>query len=154
VVSSTFSTDTTITVVGSTVASGDKTFYYGPFASRQTFIIAGTFPSAATTDLSKTWYNEDAIYVISADLVVKTAGSGTGSTVVDINDDGTTMFTTKPTLTTTGTTDRDNVSDNPTTAVAQYSAITIDVDSVTATTAPVDGYIDLFYYPVSLTSRT
>lgn len=155
VVSSSFSTNTTVNVVGSALASGDKNFYYNQlqYASKETFIIAGTFPNSATTDISKTFYVPEDIYVLSADLRVKTAGTGTGSNVVDINDDGTTKFTTKPTVT-TGTSDLDNVADNPTTAVAKESLITVDVDSITATTAPVDGYIDLFYYPTSLVSRT
>ena len=153
VISSSFSTNTTLTIIGSTVEAGDKTFYYGPKANKETFIIAGTFPSAATTNLSKTFIPEAPIYVLGADLVVDTAGSGTGSTVVDINDDGTTMFTTKPTLTTTGTTDLNNVSDAPATAVAASSLITVDVDSVTATTAPSNGYVALYYYPVDMRYR-
>lgn len=150
VISSSYGTNTvTVSIVGDSLTAGFTAMKYAiPKAQVETFIIAGTFPSAATTDLSKSWIPAEDVYVLSADLIVKTAGSGTGSTVVDINDDGTTKFTTKPTLTTTGTSDLDNVADNPSTAVAGGSIVTIDVDSVTATSAPTDGYVKVYYYPV------
>lgn len=110
----------------------------------QVFIIAGTFPSAATTNLSKTWFAPFDLTLTRIDLYVCTAGSGTGSTVVDVNLNGTTVCaSTKPTLTTTETSD---LSITPsTTAVSAGDAITIDVDSVTATTAPSDGYVYIWY---------
>jgi len=150
VISSSFSTDTTITIVGSTVEAGDKTFYYGPFASKETFIIPGTL--AAGTDMSKTWYAPEAVYPLSVDARVKTAGT-TNSTLFDVNDDGTTIIGTKPTILTTATADLDNVVTAPTTPIAINSLVTVDIDSV-STTAPVEAYIYLFYYPVSLISRT
>jgi len=150
VISSSYSANAvTINIVGDSLTAGFTAMKYAiPKAQVETFIIAGTFPSAATTNLSKSWIPAEDIYILSADLIVTTAGSGTGSTVVDINDDGTTKFTTKPTLTTTGTSDLDNVADTPSTAVAGASIITVDVDSVTATTAPTDGYVKVYYYPV------
>lgn len=116
----------------------------GSGASTETFIIAGTFPSSATTNLSKTWFAPAALTISKVDLYVSTAGSGTGSTVVDINLDGTTICaSTKLTLTTTQTS---NVDVTPsTTAVTKGQAITIDVDSVTGTTAPSDGYVLIHY---------
>lgn len=113
-------------------------------ASTETFIIAGTFPSSATTNLSKTWFAPAALTISKVDLYVDTAGSGTGSTVVDINKNGTTITaSTKLTLTTTQTS---NLDVTPSvTAVAKGDAITIDVDSVTATTAPSNGYILIHY---------
>lgn len=113
-------------------------------ASTETFIIAGTFPAAATTNLSKTWFAPAALTISKVDLYVDTAGSGTGSTVVDINKNGTTITaSTKLTLTTTQTS---NLDVTPSvTAVAKGDAITIDVDSVTATTAPSNGYILIHY---------
>jgi hypothetical protein len=148
--SSTFSTDTTITILGSTAASGDKSFYYTNDALIAEFIIPGTL--AAGTDLAKTWYTPKDVYILNADAYVKTAGT-TNSTVIDINDDGTTKFTTKPTITTGTTSDINNVADNPTTAVAAGSLITIDVDSV-STTPPVEAYVYLYYYPTWWVSRT
>lgn len=153
VVSSSYSSNTvTVNIVGDSLTAGFTAMQYAiPDISTITkeFLIAGTFPSAATTNLARTWRPRTPIYILSADLDVETAGSGSGSTVVDINVSGTTKFTTKPTLTTTGASDIDNVADNPSTEIAALAPITIDVDSVTATTAPSDGCVTLFYYPSS-----
>ncbi len=156
VISSSYSTNVvTINLVGDSLTAGFTTMKYCiSMVREQVFIIAGTFPSAATTNLSKTWYNKQGVYILSADLNVSTAGSGTGSTVVDVNVAGSTKFTTKPTLTTTSASDIDNVADSPSTEIAAESAWTVDVDSVTATTAPTDGYITLFYYPASWRYRS
>lgn len=153
VISSSYGTNTvTVNIVGDSLTAGFTAMQYAiPDVSTisKEFLIAGTFPSAATTNLSRPWHPPTDVYILSADLDVETAGSGTGSTVVDINVSGTTKFTTKPTLTTTGTTDYDNVADSPSTAVTAKALVSIDVDSVTATTAPSDGTVTLFYYPVS-----
>lgn len=151
VISSSYATNAvTVNIVGDSLTAGFTDMKYAiPDLSTitKTLPIAGTFPSAATTNISFTWTTKTPVYILSADLNV-TAGSGTGSTVVDINVSGTTKFTTKPTITTTGTSDLDNVADSPSTEVAAESAITIDVDSVTST-APSDGYVTIFYYPSS-----
>jgi hypothetical protein len=148
VISSSYSSNAvTINLVGDSLTAGFTAMKYCiQKALTETFIIAGTFPSAATTNLSKTWFPTTGVYILSADLDVDTAGSGTGSTVVDINVSGSTKFTTKPTLTTTGTTDIDNVADTVSTEVTAKAPVTVDVDSVTATTAPSNGYVTLYYY--------
>ena len=108
--------------------------------SAETFIIPGTL--ATGTDLAKTWYLPFNCKITSATAYVKTAGT-TNSTVFDINLDGTTIFTDKPTIVSGGTSDSANA-DNPTTTRTAGSKITIDIDSV-STTAPVEAYIVLFY---------
>lgn len=152
VVSSSYATDTvTINIVGDSLSSGFTDMKYCiQMAMMETFIIPGTL--ATGTDLAKTFYAPYNIYVLSADAYVKTAGS-TNSTVFDINDDGTTKFTTKPTIASGSTSDTDNVADNPSTAVAKGSLITVDIDSV-STTPPVEAYIYLFYYPESWRYRS
>lgn len=151
VISSSYGTNTvTINIVGDSLTAGFTSMKYaGIEAACETFIIPGTI--AAGTDLAKTWYVPEQCYIISTDSYVKTAGT-TNSTVFDINDDGSTKFTTKPTITTGTTSDIDNVADNPSTAVAKDSLITIDVDSV-STTAPVEAYIKVFWYPIEWTKR-
>lgn len=140
----------TINIVGDSLTAGFASMKYaGIEAECETFIIPGTI--AAGTDLAKTWYVPEQCYVISADAYHKTAGT-TNATVYDINDDGTTLFTTKPSVASAATTDLDNASTNPSTAVAKDSLITIDVDSV-STTAPVEAYIKVFWYPVEWTKR-
>lgn len=153
VISSSYASDVvTINIVGDSLTAGFASMKYAiPKAMKETFIIPGYL--SAATDIAKTWFAPYDIYVLSADLRVKTAGTGTGNNTIDINDDGSTKFTTKPS-TTTGTSDLDNVADNPSTAVAAESAITIDVDAVTATTPAIEAYIDLWYYPVDWRYRS
>jgi len=148
VISSSYDSDVvTINIVGDSLTAGFSEMKYAiPMAKKETFIIPGTL--GAATDIAKTWFPEEDIYPLSADLRLKIAGSGTGSTIVDINDDGTTKFTTKPTITGTDASDLDNVADNPSTPVAKDSAVTVDVDSVTST-PPVETYVDVYYYPTS-----
>ena len=144
VVSSSFSTDTTITIIGSTAASGDKTFYYGGDALVERFIIPGTI--AAGTDIAKTWYCPTASYPLGCDAHHKTAGT-TNATEYDINDDGTSLFNgTAASIATTATSDLNNAAYTPTTVIAADSLITVDVNSV-STTAPVEAYIDFYYFP-------
>ncbi len=155
IISSSYAANTvTVNLVGDSLTAGFTLMKYSiPTALSETYIIPGTLPSAATTNISKTWYAPEDIYVISSDLRLATAGASTGSTIVDINDDGATLFTTKPTITTTGTSDLDNVSTAPATAVAKDSAITVDVDSITAT-APADAYVTIWYILKSWRYRT
>ena len=151
VISSAFSTNTTITIIGSTVESGDKTFYYGADALVERFIVPGTL--AAATDIAKTWYCATASYPLGCDAHVKTAGT-TNATEFDINDDGTTIFNgTAASIASGATSDLANTAYTPTTVIAADSAITVDINSV-STTAPVEAYIDLFYYPQWWASRT
>lgn len=113
----------------------------------ETFPIVGTFPSSAATDISKTWFLPYDLKIQSARLYLKNAGSGAGTTQVDINLEGTSIFTTKLTITETGTSSSEVTADNPTTTRSAGSKVTIDVDSVTAT-APAEGYVQIKYEKV------
>jgi len=150
VVSSSFSTNTTITIVGSTAEAGDKTFYYGADVMSETFIVAGN--QSTGTNVSKTWTAKTDIYPISVDAVVSTAGT-TNSTDYDVNDDGTTIIATKPAIASTATTDLDNVVSAPTTAIAVNSVVTVDIDAA-STTQAIDGYVTLFFIPSWWINRT
>lgn len=145
VISSSYGTNTvTINIVGDSLTAGFASMKYAiPKVLTETFIIPGTL--AAATDIAKTWYTPCGAYFLSADAYVKTAGT-TNSTVFDINDDGSTKWTTKPTITSTTTSDIDNVADNPSTEVAAGSLITVDIDSV-STTAPVEAYVIVYWIP-------
>ena len=147
VITATYGADAvTVTIVGDSLTAGFATMKYcASKAQIETFIIAGVL--SALTDTAKTWITPYPICVFSADLNVKVAGTGAGANTVDINDDGTTMFTTKPSIAENVTADIDNVSDNVETVVAAGSLITIDVDAITATTAPTDAYVKLYYVP-------
>src|SRR5690606_13502364 len=104
---------TVITVQG-TVASGYKDIQYClEDAEEQVFIIPGNLGTG--TDVSKKIWAADQFYPLAADLRV--SGTGNGTTVVDINFNGTSMFTTKPTLTAGGSVDASNIADGLTTAL-------------------------------------
>jgi hypothetical protein len=148
VVSASYGTDTvTVNIIGDTLTAGftDMKYFIATKALTYTFAIAGTM--ATGTDLSSTFYAPYDIKVFGADARVKTAGT-TNPTTFDINDDGTTMFTTKPSIASTNTSDLDNTADDNIVA-AEDSAITIDVDAV-STTQPVDAYVTLFFFPNKL----
>lgn len=145
VISATYATNTvTVTIIGDTMASIDSnSLKYGAEKARVVlFAVAGTI-GATGTDVTAQYYAPMDMKVFGADIRLGTAGNGT--TTVDINDDGTTMFTTKPSITTTNTTDLDNTADNGIIA-AEDSKLTIDLDAV-AGTPGTDLYVSLFWTP-------
>jgi hypothetical protein len=143
----------TINIVGNLLAAGFTNMKYSvQMAQFAEFYLPGPAPSSALAGFGCFIAPYD-IYPISADLHVETAGSGSGSSIVDINDDGSTLFGTKPTITTTGTSDLDNVSSSPVTAVAALSKITADWDSSTLV-PPADVHVYLWYIPASWRYRT
>lgn len=152
VISSSYSSNVvTINVVGDSLTAGFTAMKYSiALAMVETFIIPGTI--SAGTDIAKTWKTKFPTYIISADAWDKTAGT-TNATVFDINIGGSTKFTTKPSIASAATEDNDNVADTPSTVVAEKSLVTVDCDSV-STTAPIEAYIDVYYYPQSWRYRT
>lgn len=152
VISSSYGANTvTVNIVGDSLTAGFTDMKYCmQMAQTLDFIVAGTL--AAGTDLARSHYATTALIKLSVDAYVKTAGT-TNATVFDINDDGTTIITTKPSIASTATSDIDNVCDAPTTVIAQDSVITADVDSV-STTAPVEAYLKLFVFPSSWLYRS
>lgn len=145
VISSSYAANTvTINIVGDSLTAGFDTMQYCSHEAREeVFIVPGN--QHIDTNVSKQWYPRADVYVLSADARVKTAGT-TNPTTYDINDDGSTKFTTKPSIASTNTEDLDNVADNPSTAVVKDSVVTVDIDADSDTEA-IEGYISLFYYP-------
>lgn len=154
VISSSYASNVvTINLVGDSLTAGFTLMkYYMDMIMVKDFIIPGNL--AALTDMARTWFVEMGVYILSADLNVKTAGTGSGANTLDINVSGSTKFTTKPTLAASATSDLDNVADSPSTEVAAEAPVTIDVDAVTATTPAAEAYIRLYYYPTSWRYRT
>ena len=152
VISSSYATNTvTINIVGDSLSVGFTAMKYCiQMAQTLDFVIPGTL--ATGTDLARTHYATTDLIKLSVDAYVKTAGT-TNATVFDVNDDGTTIITTKPSIASGATSDIDNTCDAPTTVIAQDSLITVDIDSV-STTAPVEAYIKLFVYPKSWLYRS
>lgn len=152
VVSSSYGANTvTVNIVGDSLTAGFSSMKYcANHAMVEQFIRPGRLGAGA--DAFKTWFAPCDVYILAADARVKSAGT-TNATVFDINDDGSTKFTTKPSISSGSTSDLNNVADNPSTLVAEGSAITADIDSV-STTPPTDAYIYIYYYPVSWRYRS
>lgn len=145
VISATYASNTvTVTIIGDTMASIDSgSLKYGAEKARvERWVYFGTV-GATGTNVAGNRYAAMDMKIYGADIRLGTAGSGT--TTVDINDDGTTMFTTKPSITTTNTSDLDNTAISGTVA-AEDSKLTIDLDAV-AGTAGVDLYVELYWTP-------
>lgn len=152
VVSSSYSSNAvTVNIVGDSLTAGFSSMKYcANHAMVEQFIRPGRLGAGA--DAFKTWFAPCDVYILAADARVKSAGT-TNATVFDINDDGSTKFTTKPSISSGSTSDLNNVADNPSALVAEGSAITADIDSV-STTPPTDAYIYIYYYPVSWRYRS
>lgn len=150
--SSYLSPNTRVTIVGDTMASIDASSckYFNKAADVIHFAYAGTI-GATATDVMRAWYADKAYRVLGAKPSVGTAGT-TDNTTFDININGTTAFTTKPTIATTATTGTIFTADNGK-SLAINDKVTIDVDAV-QTTPAVDGYIDLFLLPTYYLSLT
>jgi hypothetical protein len=157
VVSATYSEpNTTITIVGNTLAAGFTSMKYCIHrAVVEMFIVPGSLPAAAVTDIAKTHFAEADLLVFSALVRYKTACTTTKG-VWDINDDSTSIFATKPEIAATSTVGTMTVCDSlgassgtTTTVVAAGSLITVDYDSGHATTPGSDAYIALYYMPES-----
>lgn len=144
---STFWATTTITFVWDTMAAtpDSGTFkYMGMDAFIVNFAVAGTIGSTGT-NIANAWYANEPYRVLGADLYTGTAGT-TNSTTIDININGTTCFTTKPTLATTVAASTTPFTADSWTSFALNDKITIDIDAV-QTTAAVDLYVKLYVIP-------
>ena len=106
----------------------------------QEFKIPGTL--AALTDASTTWHLPFDLKIASATAYVKTAGT-TNATVFDINLNGSTIFTDKPSIA-SGATSDSATADNPTTTRTAGGVVTVDIDSV-STTPPLEATVYVFY---------
>ena len=98
------------------------------------WFIKGTV--ATGTEQGATYRMKRATTVEDVELHIKTAPTG-AALIVDINDAGTTIFSTKPEIDISGTVEDDNhvISD---TALAAGAELTMDVDQVGSSEAGVD----------------
>lgn len=148
------SPNTTITILGNTLAASFTDMKYCIHrAIEWVFVVPGALPgNTATTDIARTFYPECDILAFSALVRYKTAPTTTGG-VWDINDDATSVFTTKPPIAASATKGTDTVCDcvlsTADTVIAADSAVTLDYDSGHATTPGADAYVTLFYMPES-----
>ncbi len=138
--------NSTITIVGDTMTSIDASSlkYASIDATKILLSKAGTI-GAVETDTFPAWYAEEPYRVLAADCYVGAAGT-TNSTTFDINKNGTTMFTTKPTLATTVAASPTPFTADNGTSLALNDKVTADVDAVQTTNA-VDAYLKLYLFP-------
>lgn len=140
------SSKTTFTLIGDTMASIDtgSLKYALVEVSRIKMAYAGSI-SAVTSDVMGSFYAEQPLRVIGADIQVGTAGT-TNNTTADVNKNGTTMFATKPTLATTVASSPTPFTADNGTSLALGDEVTIDIDAI-QTTAAIDLYITLYVFP-------
>lgn len=146
VVSSAYSSVTTVTIVGDTMASIDASSFYrcSVAATEKRFAVAGAI-GATGTDVADAYYATEPMRVLAADIQVGTAGT-TNSTTVDINKAGTTAFTTKPTLASTVAYSSTPFTADTATSLAIGDKVTLDIDAVQSTAA-TDLYVQLYLFP-------
>ena len=144
---STYSSVTTITFIGDTMASVTA-FKYSSLIGAEQFIARFAYAGnvgATANDVMNAYYATEPMKVIGADLQVGTAGT-TNATTIDINKAGTSMFTTKPTLATTIASSPLPFTSDTTSALALGDRVSIDVDAI-QTTNSVDLYVQLYLFP-------
>jgi hypothetical protein len=149
IVAATYATNTvTCDIVGDTMASIDSSSlkYFCEKVKQFCWFIPGTF-AGGNTDIGISFYTIEPIYAFMVNAYVKTAGT-TNSLTFDVNDDGATIMTTKPSIASGATSDVNNVVDNVQTEIAAGSIITLDCDA-THTTSALHGHIYLYYMPVA-----
>ena len=135
----------TITIMGDTLTSIDASSmkYFAQKANFYKFATAGNVGSTGT-NIMNTVMCEVAGKIYGCDAYAGTAGSGT--TTFDINKNGTTMYTSKPSITTTTRSVLGKTADTGTvTAVGDF--LTVDIDAVAATNI-IDAYIYQYYLPL------
>jgi hypothetical protein len=145
------SNSVTFTIIGNTLSVGftDMKRCIHP-AQEDRWILPGMMPAAATTGMGRQviWLEDK--YVFSAKVMYGTGPTTTGG-VWDINDDGSTIFTSKPSISAGSAAGTEVVSDSLSgtnlNAVAASSRITLDYDSGHATTPGSDAYIFIWSMP-------
>jgi len=141
--------NTTVTIIGNTMASIDasslKYFSIGAEILAYRFAVAGTL-GAVTTDVANARYAEQPMIVLGADIQHGTAGVTT-TFVADINKNGTTMFTAKPSLATTVASSPTPFTADNSTTLALGDKVTVDIDTVNTGTLAIDLYVTLYVLP-------
>jgi len=152
IVTSSYSSDAvTFTILGNTLSAGFTDMQYcTKMAIEDSWAIPGSMPAAALANIGKTIFWQEDRYVFSAKVYYGTGPTTTGG-VWDINDDGSTIFTGKPSIAAGATEGTEVVSDSlsgtNTTAVAAKSKVTLDYDSGHASTPGSDAYIYIWSMP-------
>lgn len=105
------------------------------------FAVVGTLTTG--TDKAPTILVDGTLTIVKAKVVVKTAPTG-ATLIVDVNKNGTTIFTTqgnRPTIAISGTIDDSGTPD--VTSLAENDKVTVDIDQVGSTIAGADLTVEL-----------
>ena len=145
------SPNTTITIIGDTMASIDSgTFKYSVILGAEPYIAkfayAGTV-GATGTNVMNAYYATEPMRVIGVDLQAGAVALNSGTTTLDLNKNGTSFMTTKATLAYNVASSPTPFTANTATALALGDKVTVDIDGVTSTTFPVDLYVQLYLFP-------
>jgi hypothetical protein len=148
--------NTTITIIGDTMASIDasslKYCMLGAEMFQKNFAVAGTL-GATGTDIANAYYATEPMRVIGMDLQHGTAGVTT-TFVMDCNKNGTTMFTTKPSLATTVASSPLPFTADTATPLAIGDRVSIDIDTINTGTLAIDLYAQLYLLPTRYINLT
>ena len=141
----------TFVIIGNTLSSGFTDMKYCIHrALEDSWAIPGNMPTSALANIGKIISWREDRYVFSAVVVMGTAPTTTGGTW-DINDDGSTRFTTKLLIAAGDEEGTETVCNSllstATTAIAAKSQLTLDYDSGHATTPGADAYIYIWSMP-------
>ena len=143
----------TLTLIGNILEAGFtamKHCFFKPI--KYAWMFPGNLPTAALSDIGRILFPDEDIYVFSGKVVYGTAPTTTGG-AWDINDDGTSLFSSNLPISagdTDGTeTQSTSIGASSLTAVAALSKLTADYVSGHATTPGKDAYIYIWAMPVS-----
>lgn len=132
VISATYATNTvTVTIVGDTMASIDASSLAYFVNKGQIVTFQYPWTEAVWTDITARFFADKAYRVYWARAILASAGT-TWTLTVDINKNGTTMFTTKPTVASGSTVGSDFTADNWT-SLSNSDYVSIDIDTVHTT---------------------
>jgi len=146
---STFSTTTTVTIVGDTMASIDaSSFKYSllgvePFIAQ--FAIAGNI-GATGTDVANAYYATEPMRVLGADMQVGTAGTTNSTTINIVNGTGTVTLVSPTLATTVAATATPQAPAASALSLALNDRIQVNITAIQTTNA-VDLYAQLYLLP-------
>ena len=150
VVSATYAANTvTVTLIWDTFAAGFSDVKYGLEKARMYKSALAWTIGATGNNVMNTQMVESPSKIYWADFRAGTAWNGT--TTVDINKWGSSMFATRPSILTTNQNILWVTADTGTTATTG-DYITVDVDAVAGTTKIIDAYVNLYYLPLYMAS--
>lgn len=143
----------TISIMGNTLSDGFTGMKYSIMrACEDAWTVPGMMPVAATTDISRGIRWAEDRYVFSSQVLYDTAPTATGG-VWDENDDGVSIFSSKPSIAAGATVGTEVVSDSlagtATVAVAAKSKMSLDYDSGHATTPGSDATVLIWSMPTA-----